>query len=58
MLTMTTTILKLLDYLHITQEHDTTLQKYWLLAQGTHIDYSITHNLMGEFLTFKGNYTS
>ena len=30
------------------------LQKYWRLTFSTHADYSIIHNLMGEFLTFKG----
>ena len=30
------------------------LQKYWLLAHGTHADYGIAHNPTGEFLTFKG----
>ena len=30
------------------------LQKYWLLAHGTHADYGIIQNLIGEFLTFKG----
>ena len=52
-LTMTTTGPKLLDHLYVTQEHDTTLQKYWLLARGTHADYSIVHNSTGEFLTLK-----
>ena len=53
-LTMTTTVLELLDYLRIAQEHDTTLQKYLLLARGTHADYGIIYNSMGKFLTFKG----
>ena len=53
-LTTTTTILELFDCLHIIQEHNTTLQKYWLLAYSTHADYGILHNSMGKFLTFKG----
>ena len=51
---MTTTVQELLDYLCVTQEHDTTLKKYWLLACSTHADYGIIHNLIGEFFTFKG----
>ena len=54
MLTTTITVPELLDCLCGTQDHDTTLQKYWLLARGTHADYSTIHNSMGEFLTFKG----
>ena len=30
------------------------LQKYWILAHSIHADYCIVHNLMGVFLTFKG----
>ena len=51
---MTRKVPELLDHLRITQEYNTTLQKYWILACGTHADYGIVHNLMGEFLTFKG----
>ena len=51
---MTATVQELLDCLHVTQDHDTALQKYWLLAYGTHADYSTIHNSIGEFLTFKG----
>ena len=51
---MTMTVPELLDCLRITQEHDTMLQKYWLLACSIHADYGIVHNSMGEFLTFKG----
>ena len=54
MLTATTIIPELIDCLCVTQEHETTLQKYWLLAHGTYADYSIVHNSMGKFLTFKG----
>ena len=54
MLTTTTTITELLDHLHVTQEYDTTLQKYWLLARVIHANYSIVNNSIGEFLTFKG----
>ena len=54
MLTMTATVPELLDCLHAAQNHDTTLQKYWLLAHGMHADYSTVHNSLGEFLTFKG----
>ena len=53
-LTMNMTVPKLLDHLYVTQKHDTTLQKCWLLACSIHADYSIVHNLIGEFLTFKG----
>ena len=53
-LTTTMTVPELLDCLCVTQEHDTTFQKYWLLAYGTHADYGIVHNSIGEFLTFKG----
>ena len=53
-LTMTTTVSELLDHLHVIQEHDTTLQKFWLLAHSTYIDYGIIHNSTVEFLTFKG----
>ena len=53
-LTTATTMPELLDHLYVTQKHDTMLQKYWLLACGTHADYSIMHNSTGEFLTFKG----
>ena len=53
-LTTTTTVPELLDCLCVAQEHDTTLQKYWLLAHSTHADYGIIHNSIGEFLTFKG----
>ena len=52
--TMTTTITELLDCLSVTQEHDTTLQKHWLLACSTHADYGIVYNSIGEFLIFKG----
>ena len=54
MMTMTRTVPELLDCLCITQEHNTALRKYWLLARSTHPDYSIIHNSTGEFLTFKG----
>ena len=54
MLTKTVTVPKLLDHLHVTQEHDTMLQKYWLLAYTTHADYGIINNSIGEFLNFKG----
>ena len=53
-LTMTATVPELLDRLRVAQEHNTTLQKYWLLACGMHADYSTVHNSLGEFLTFKG----
>ena len=53
-MTTTTTVPELLDCLCVTQEHDTALRKYWLLAHSTHPDYSIVHNSTGEFLTFKG----
>ena len=51
---MTATVPELLDRLHVAQGHDTELQKYWLLSCGTHTDYGTIHNLIGEFLTFKG----
>ena len=51
---MTITVPELLDHLCVTQEHNTSLQKYWLLAHSTHADYGIIHNLIGEFLAFKG----
>ena len=51
---MTTIVLEVLGHLRVTQEHDTTLQKYWLLAFSTHAEYSIVYNSIGEFLTFKG----
>ena len=51
---MTTTVPELLDCLYVAQNHDTTLQKYWLLARSTYADYSTINNLMGKFLTFKG----
>ena len=51
---MTVTVQELLDHLCVAQNHDTTLQKYWLLACSMHADYSTVHNLIGEFLTFKG----
>ena len=54
MLTTTVTIPELLDHLYVAQDHDTTLQKYWLLAHSMHADYSTVHNMIGEFLTFKG----
>ena len=54
MLTMIMSVPELLDCLRITQVHDTTLCKYWLLAHSTHEDYNIVYNLIGEFLTFKG----
>ena len=53
-LTITTIVLELLDYLCIAQEHNITLEKFWLLDQGIHADFSIIHNLIDEFLTFKG----
>ena len=53
-LTTTATVPELLDRLRVAQDHDTTLQKYWLLARGTHPDYSTVQNALGEFLTFKG----
>ena len=53
-LTTTVTVPELLDHLCVAQGHDTTLQKYWLLAHGTHADYGTIHNSIGEFLTFKG----
>ena len=51
---MTATVPELLDHLRVVQDHDTALQKYWLLARGMHADYSTVHNSLGEFLTFKG----
>ena len=54
MLTTTVTVPELLDHLHVAQDHDAALWKYWLLAHGTHADYSTIHNSIGEFLTFKG----
>ena len=51
---MTAIVPELLDHLCLAQDHDTTLQKYWLLAYSTHADYSTIHNSIGEFLTFKG----
>ena len=53
-LTTTTTVPELLDCLRVAQEHDTILQKYWQLAHGTHLDYGIVYNPIGEFFTFKG----
>ena len=50
----TTTVPELLEHLCVTQEYNTTSQKYWLLAHSTHADYGIIHNLRGEFVTFKG----
>ena len=51
------TVPELLDHLHITQNHDTTLQKYWLLACGTHADYSTIYNSMGvNILPLRGDY--
>ena len=50
---MTMTVPELLDYLCIAQEHDTTFGQYWILANGTHVDYNIIKNSMGEFFTFK-----
>ena len=50
---MTATVPELLDCLHIAQDHDTSLQKYWLLAHSTHVDYSTVYNSIGEFYTFK-----
>ena len=50
---MTTIAPEFLDHLCIAQEHDTALQKYWLLARSTHVDYGIVHNSMGEYLTLK-----
>ena len=54
MITMTMTVPELLDRLCVAQEHNTVLRKYWLLARGTHPNYSIVHNSTGELLTFKG----
>ena len=51
-MTITTTVPELLDHLYVTQEQETALQKNWLLAHSTHPDYTIIHNLTGEFLTF------
>ena len=51
---MTTTVPDPVDYLFVIQDYDSTLQKHWLLAHGTHADYNFVHKLMGEFLTFKG----
>ena len=48
------TVPELLDHLYVAQGYDTMLKKYWLLARGTHADYSIEDNSIGEFLTFKG----
>ena len=53
-LTMITTVPELLDFLYITQEHDTMLRKYLLLACDIHADYSIIHNSIGKSLTFRG----
>ena len=44
---------EVLDHLCIAQEYNTMLQKYWLLAHGTHSDYGIVHNSIRQFLTFK-----
>ena len=30
------------------------LGRYCLLVSGTHVDYNIVHNLLGEFLLFMG----
>ena len=54
MLTVTTTVPELLDHLCVTQEHDTILQKYWLLAHSIHADYSIIYKSIGDVLNFKG----
>ena len=54
MLTMTATVPELLDHLCVTQDDNTTLQKYCLLAHSMHADYSTMHNSIGEFFTFKG----
>ena len=56
MMTTTTTVPELLDRLCVTQEHNTALQKYWLLARSTHPDYSIIHNSTGEFLLLRDDY--
>ena len=54
MLNTTMPVLKVLDRLCVMQEHDPTLQKYWLLARSMQVNYSIVHNSLGKFLTFKG----
>ena len=51
---MTAILPELLDRIYVAQDHNTALQKYWLLAHGMHADYSTVHNSIGEFLTFKG----
>ena len=53
-LTTTMMVPELLDHLHVTQEYETTLGKYWLLVCSIHADYNIVHNLIGKFFTFKG----
>ena len=53
-LNTTMTVPELLDCLCVAQEHDTMLQKYWLLAHGKYVNYGIVHNSIGESLTFKG----
>ena len=47
------TVPELLDNLFITQDHDSTLGKYWLPACRTHAKHNIVHNPLGEFPTFK-----
>ena len=53
-ITTTMPVPELLDHLCVTQENDTALRKYWLLACSTHPDYSVVHNSAREFLTFMG----
>ena len=52
-ITMTTIVPELLDCLCVTQEHETPLQKYWLLARSIHPDYSIIHNSIENSLSLK-----
>ena len=53
-LTLSMMVPELLDCLCITQEHDTMIGKYWLLACSIHADHNMVYNFIGEFLTFKG----
>ena len=40
----------------VAQENDPTLHKCLLLAFSMHVYYSIVHNSLGEFFTFKGRF--
>ena len=44
---MTAILPELLDRIYVAQDHNTALQKYWLLAHGMHADYSTVHNSIG-----------